>query len=650
MKKVFLVIGLLCLGLLVGTSKASALTGSDWQAGRIIDDSLYFNGNTMSPQEVQLFLNSKVPTCDTNGSQPINGTTRGNYGTSVGHPPPYICLKDYHENTPTKAAEPGLCGQYNGGNKSAAQIIYDVGVSCGVSQKAIVVLLQKEQTLITDDWPWDTQYRSATGYGCPDTAPCDTEYYGFFNQVYNAARQFRKYDKDSTLFRYRSNRDNSIQYSPNASCGSSNVYIQNQSTAGLYNYTPYQPNQAALNNLYGTGDACSAYGNRNFWRMYNDWFGTVNGPAFSWQIVDVEYYSDAAMTHRFTFEPTTQPGGKIYVRVKARNNGYITWDPSFIRLGTANPRDHISPYSDTSWPFPTRPAALSEARVEPSQTGTFEFSLKAPQALGSYRENFNLVAEGYTWMNDQNTYYSFNVVSPISVPNPSVTNLNSGESLSVKNSLIGPVGQTSLRLQGDGNLVLSQDYEPVWQTLTGGSLVKNLVMQTDGNLVLYDVNDHPLWFTGTGDNPNAHLSLQYDGNLVIYSQAGTPLWTTGSGHNPNYLSYVNTTLHPGKILRGQWLQTADRRYKMILQNDGNLVLYSPQRAIWATHTDGSSAAYLAMQTDGNLVLYDQNDHPLWHTATNDRGISALVLQQDGNLVVYQGLQFPTWDTKTGGVQ
>jgi hypothetical protein len=175
-------------------------------------------------------------------------------------------------------------------------------------------------------------------------------------------------------------------------------------------------------------------------------------------------------------------------------------------------------------------------------------------------------------------------------------------------------------------------------------------MQTDGNLVLYDVNDHPLWFTGTGDNPNAHLSLQYDGNLVIYSQAGTPLWTTGSGHNPNYLSYVNTTLHPGKILRGQWLQTADRRYKMILQNDGNLVLYSPQRAIWATHTDGSSAAYLAMQTDGNLVLYDQNDHPLWHTATNDRGISALVLQQDGNLVVYQGLQFPTWDTKTGGVQ
>jgi hypothetical protein len=69
-----------------------------------------------------------------------------------------------------------------------------------------------------------------------------------------------------------------IQYNPNAGCGSGTVYIQNQATAGLYNYTPYQPNPAALNNLYGTGDGCSAYGNRNFWRMFNDWFGSTYGP------------------------------------------------------------------------------------------------------------------------------------------------------------------------------------------------------------------------------------------------------------------------------------------------------------------------------------------------------------------------------------
>ena len=53
------------------------------------------------------------------------------------------------------------------------------------------------------------------------------------------------------------------------------VYIQNQATAGLYNYTPYRPNQAALDAGYGTGDSCSAYGNRNFWLYFTDWFGST---------------------------------------------------------------------------------------------------------------------------------------------------------------------------------------------------------------------------------------------------------------------------------------------------------------------------------------------------------------------------------------
>ncbi|MEY4398046.1 MAG: hypothetical protein RLZ53_622, partial [Actinomycetota bacterium] len=36
----------------------------------------------------------------------------------------------------------------------------------------------------------------------------------------------------------------------------------------------YTPNTAALNNLWGTGDGCSAYGNRNFWRTFWTWFGS----------------------------------------------------------------------------------------------------------------------------------------------------------------------------------------------------------------------------------------------------------------------------------------------------------------------------------------------------------------------------------------
>lgn len=258
------------------TPKAQALSGSDWRAGRIIDDFVFFNPSTMNVGTIQNFLNSKVPTCDTNGSAIYSGsTTRKAYSATKGYTPPFTCLKDYQQTTVAKPAEAGLCNGYPVVNQSSAEIIYGVAQSCGVNPKVLLVLLQKEQSLVTDDWPWSIQYRSATGYGCPDTAPCDAQYYGFFNQVYAAARQYKYYAKNPTIFGYRANRNNTIQYNPNAGCGSSQVYIQNQATAGLYIYTPYQPNQAALNNLLGTGDGCSAYGNRNFWRLYNEWFGTT---------------------------------------------------------------------------------------------------------------------------------------------------------------------------------------------------------------------------------------------------------------------------------------------------------------------------------------------------------------------------------------
>ena len=64
---------------------------------------------------------------------------------------------------------------------------------------------------------------------------------------------------------------NYIRYSPNAACGGSLVNIENRATKALYNYTPYQPNQAALNAGWGSA-ACGAYGNRNFYLYLTNWF------------------------------------------------------------------------------------------------------------------------------------------------------------------------------------------------------------------------------------------------------------------------------------------------------------------------------------------------------------------------------------------
>lgn len=263
-----------------------ALSGRDFNAGRIIDDSVFFNPNLATANQIQTFLSSKVPTCDTNGTEIYSGsTTRATYGTSKGYPAPYTCLKDYVTTIPGISADGYCTKSVQSGTKSAAQIIYDVSQACNINPMVLIVTLQKEQTLITDDWPWATQYTKATGYGCPDAGlgtevdanqnGCYDQYEGFFNQIYYSARQFQRYAKNSELFNFRSGATSYIQYHPNIACGGSNVMIQNQATAGLYNYTPYQPNVAALNNLYGVGDGCSAYGNRNFWRLFNDWFGST---------------------------------------------------------------------------------------------------------------------------------------------------------------------------------------------------------------------------------------------------------------------------------------------------------------------------------------------------------------------------------------
>ena len=293
LKKLFnSVFCLLSVLIFIETGSSSALTGAEFNPGRIIDDAVFYNSSSMSPTQIQSFLNSKVPVCDTNGTQMYNASqTRAQWATANGRPlPPYTCLKDYTQVTPTITnGGSDLCKtSVVGGTKSSSQIIYDVSQACGINPQVLIVLLQKEQSLITDDWPWPVQYQKATGYGCPDTAPCDSQYYGFFNQVYQAAQAFKRYEANPDSYNYKANRNNYIYYNPSlGACGGSNVYIQNQATASLYIYTPYQPNSAALNNLYGTGDSCSAYGNRNFWRLFNDWFGST----FAFTVGGVDYFS-----------------------------------------------------------------------------------------------------------------------------------------------------------------------------------------------------------------------------------------------------------------------------------------------------------------------------------------------------------------------
>jgi uncharacterized protein with LGFP repeats len=230
---------------------AAALSGSQFNAGYIIDDANFYQKSAMTQAQIQSFLASKV-------------TCANSY-----------CLANLYTKTEVRLPDRGICNGYTPDSDAlerASTIIYKMQQSCGISARVILVTLQKEQGLITMAAPTLGRLNAAMGYRCPDTAPCANSAAGFFRQIYGGTWQFKRYNTPDLWGTYHIG-TYSIAYSTLASCGRKTVTIRNNATAALYNYTPYTPNAGALANLYGTAP-CGSYGNRNFWVFYNQWFGS----------------------------------------------------------------------------------------------------------------------------------------------------------------------------------------------------------------------------------------------------------------------------------------------------------------------------------------------------------------------------------------
>lgn len=106
---------------------------------------------------------------------------------------------------------------------------------------------------------------------------------------------------------------------------------------------------------------------------------------------------------------------------------------------------------------------------------------------------------------------------------------------------------------------------------------------------------------------------------------------------------INSSLAPGQSLQSnQSITSPNGRYMLIMQNDGNLVVYktpaSVANAIWASNTAGSGGKQVIMQMDGNLVVYKGNGtspaDAVWASNTVGPNNSLLLMQDDGNLVIY----------------
>ncbi|TDW70765.1 hypothetical protein [Kribbella pratensis] len=134
------------------------------------------------------------------------------------------------------------------------------------------------------------------------------------------------------------------------------------------------------------------------------------------------------------------------------------------------------------------------------------------------------------------------------------------------------------------------------------------------------------------------LIMQTDGNAVLY-KGRTALW--GS-------------------------MTNRKASSLIMQRDGNLVVISGRTPVWASNTGGSTGAYLAVQNDSNLVIYNVRNKAVWyrHMVIGTLGSGRLLnpydmlfspsrvfrlqMQTDGNLVMVKNGKTPVWSTRTAG--
>jgi len=316
---------------------AKALSGSMFDPGLIIGDSVFYDFGTMDADGIQGFLDQQVPHCK------LAPATK---------PGDFSCLRFYRTDIPAMAASAGRCDAIDAqSNVLASKMIEIIARACNINPRVILVTLQKEQGLVTSTNPYwpdsknpsqpsttrplDYRYQIAMGFACPDTGPCTT--FGFFYQVYKAASQFHWYGNPQGSFTYlKVGKNVTIHYqvASVAGCGTKTFLLKSQATAALYYYTPYTPNAAALGNLYGSGDKCSAYGNRNFWRYYWDWFGSPIGGGFLLQ---------SATSAPYLIVPNTVSGG--FSKYRVSDNALATALAPLGPIGTVS-QDYLDTFPD----------------------------------------------------------------------------------------------------------------------------------------------------------------------------------------------------------------------------------------------------------------------------------------------------------------
>ncbi|MER5764685.1 FG-GAP-like repeat-containing protein [Streptomyces sp. NPDC002082] len=117
-----------------------------------------------------------------------------------------------------------------------------------------------------------------------------------------------------------------------------------------------------------------------------------------------------------------------------------------------------------------------------------------------------------------------------------------------------PSGNSKLVMQADGNLVLyTKDKKPIWATGTNRNPGAVARMQSDGNFVVYAADGKTaLWSTNT-KTPYSYAVLQPRGALVVYNASGQSKWTSDTQSRPDFNGDGYTDLAARDNNGGLWI-------------------------------------------------------------------------------------------------
>ena len=221
-----------------------------------------------------------------------------------------------------------------------------------------------------------------------------------------------------------------------------------------------------------------------------------------------------------------------------------------------------------------------------------------------------------------------------------------GEVLSPDQPITSANGRYRFVYQGDGNLVLYDGGTPLWASGTDGQPGRRLHHAGRRQPGRSTTPAGSRSGRRTPGNPGSRLVVQDDGNVVIYRPDGTPVWATDTWL-PQGPAAQGDDMQPGEVLtptsRSRRRTAATGSSTRATATSCSTTAAAP---LWASNTDGRPVGVCIMQGDGNLVIYARGgaaDLGLRHLA--DPG-SRLVVQDDGNVVIYRPDGTPVWATNT----